>query len=44
MANAHPFDVVFADSCVGGSTVASQLARTRKGLRAFYLADYTFRG
>lgn len=35
-----PFDIVFADTCVGGSTVASQLARTRKGLRAFFLADY----
>ncbi len=35
-----PFDVVFADTCIGGSTVASRLARTRKGLRAFFLADY----
>lgn len=40
MEEALPFDIVFADSCVGGSTVASQLARTRNGLRAFYLADY----
>lgn len=35
-----PFDIVFTDTCVGGSTVASELARTRKGLRAFFLADY----
>lgn len=36
----HPFDLVFADTCVGGSTVASALARTQKGVRAFFLADY----
>ena len=35
-----PFDVVFADTCIGGSTVAARLARTRKGVRAFFLADY----
>jgi glutamate racemase len=32
--------VVFADTCIGGSTVAARLARTRRGLRAFFLADY----
>lgn len=37
---ARPFDVVFADTCIGGSTVAARLAETRKGLRAAYLADY----
>jgi glutamate racemase len=36
----HPFDLVFADTCVGGSTVAAELARTREGVRAFFLADY----
>jgi len=35
-----PFDVVFCDTCIGGSTVLSSLARTRSGLRAFFLADY----
>lgn len=35
-----PFHVVFADTCIGGSTVAARLARGRRGLRAFYLADY----
>ena len=40
MANALPFDIVFADTCVGGSTVAAELARTRNGIRAFFLADY----
>jgi len=35
------FDVVFADTCIGGSTVASRLVRTRQGLRAFYFADYS---
>ncbi len=35
-----PFDIAFADTCIGGSTVASRLARNRTGLRAFYLADY----
>ena len=34
------YDLVFADTCVGGSTVASHLGRVRSGLRAFYLADY----
>jgi glutamate racemase len=33
-------DVVFCDSCLGGSTVAARLAASRTGLRAFYLADY----
>jgi len=37
---ARPFHVVFTDTCVGGSTVAARVARDRKGLRAFYLADY----
>ena len=36
----RPFDVVFADTCIGGSTVAARLARTRQGIRAFFLADY----
>lgn len=35
-----PFDVVFCDTCIGGSTVLSALARNRTGLRAFFLADY----
>lgn len=34
------YDVVFADTCIGGSTVAARLAQVRQGLRAFYLADY----
>jgi glutamate racemase len=35
------FDVVFIDTCLGGSTVAAQAAATsRAGLSAFYLADY----
>jgi glutamate racemase len=37
---AFPFDLVFCDTCIGGSTVASSLARGQGGLRAFYLADY----
>jgi glutamate racemase len=36
----HPFDAVFCDTCIGGSTVLSALARSRTGLRAFFLADY----
>jgi glutamate racemase len=36
----QPFDIVFCDTCLGGSTVASRLASTHHGLRAFYLADY----
>ena len=35
---AMPFDVAFCDTCIGGSSVATRLARP--GLRAFYLADY----
>ncbi len=34
------FDVMFCDTCVGGSTVAARLATARTGLQAFYLADY----
>jgi len=34
------FDVVFIDTCLGGSTVAAQAAASGAGLRAFYLADY----
>ena len=37
---ADPFDIVFCDTCIGGSTVAADLARPDAGLRAFYLADY----
>ncbi len=32
------YDVAFCDTCIGGSTVAANLALP--GLRAFYLADY----
>jgi len=35
-----PYDVVFADTCIGGSTVAARLALGRAGLRGLYLADY----
>ncbi|NIN65409.1 MAG: hypothetical protein GTO63_12070, partial [Anaerolineae bacterium] len=35
-----PFDIVFCDTCVCGSTVASHLAKARTGLRALFLADY----
>jgi glutamate racemase len=34
------YDLVFCDTCVGGSTVAARLAGRAKGIRAFYLADY----
>lgn len=34
------FDVVFIDTCLGGSTVAARAAMTATGVRAFYLADY----
>jgi glutamate racemase len=34
------FDVVFCDTCIGGSTVAADLAPPGAGLRAFFLADY----
>jgi glutamate racemase len=36
----QPFDVVFTDSCIGGSTVASKLGAKSSGLRGLYLADY----
>src|SRR5262245_36630483 len=35
-----PFDVVFTDSCIGGSTVATKLGAKTSGLKALYLADY----
>ena len=38
MTAAAPYDVAFCDTCIGGSTVAANLALP--GLRAFYLADY----
>lgn len=38
---AESFDIVFCDTCIGGSTVAADLARPGAGLRAFFLADYT---
>ena len=38
--DAEIFDVVFCDTCIGGSTVASNLAQPGTGLRALYLADY----
>ncbi len=34
------FDVVFADTCLGGSTVAARVAASGTGLRACFLADY----
>jgi len=34
------YDVMFCDTCVGGSTVAARLATARAGLRGLYLADY----
>ena len=37
---ADTFDVVFCDTCIGGSSVAADLARPGAGLRAFFLADY----
>lgn len=39
-AHARPFDVAFCDTCIGGSTVAAELGRPDRGLRAFFLADY----
>jgi glutamate racemase len=36
--SAGSYDVAFCDTCIGGSTVAANLALP--GLRAFYLADY----
>lgn len=38
--NAKTFDIVFCDTCIGGSSVAANLARPGAGLRAFFLADY----
>lgn len=38
--DAETYDVVFCDTCIGGSTVAASLARPGAGLRAFFLADY----
>jgi glutamate racemase len=38
--DADKFDVVFCDTCIGGSTVAANLARPDAGLRGFFLADY----
>jgi glutamate racemase len=38
--DAENYDVVFCDTCIGGSTVASNLAQPGAGLRALYLADY----
>ena len=35
------FDLVFADTCVGGSTVAARVGREPAGRRALYLADYS---
>ena len=35
-----PFDVVFTDSCIGGSTVATKLGAKTSGLKGLYLADY----
>lgn len=34
------FDVMFTDTCLGGSTVAARLAESGSGFRALYLADY----
>jgi glutamate racemase len=36
----HDYDLVFCDSCVGGSTVASRVVEPESGVRALYLADY----
>jgi glutamate racemase len=38
---ADTFDVVFCDTCIGGSSVAANLARPGAGLRGFFLADYS---
>jgi glutamate racemase len=37
---ARSFDVVFTDTCLGGSTVAARVGSSAAGLRGFYLADY----
>ena len=34
------FDVVFADTCLGGSTVAARVGASAAGVRGYYLADY----
>jgi glutamate racemase len=34
------FDVVFADTCLGGSTVAARAGESAAGVRGYYLADY----
>jgi len=38
--NPESYDVVFCDTCIGGSTVAANFARPDDGLRALFLADY----
>jgi glutamate racemase len=38
--NPESYDIVFCDTCIGGSTVAASFARPDHGLRAFFLADY----
>jgi len=38
--SSFPYDIVFADTCIGGSTVAARLALSRGGLRGLFLADY----
>jgi glutamate racemase len=38
--DAETYDVAFCDTCIGGSTVASNFAQPGAGLRALYLADY----
>lgn len=37
---AETFDLVFCDTCIGGSTVAANLARPGAGLHGLFLADY----
>jgi glutamate racemase len=34
------YDLLFCDSCLGGSTVTTQIIGRECGVRAFYLADY----
>jgi glutamate racemase len=36
----HDFDVMFADTCLGGSTVAARVGVSAAGVRGYYLADY----
>jgi glutamate racemase len=38
--NPASYNVAFCDTCIGGSTVATNFARPDHGLRAFFLADY----